>query len=83
MEMIRHEGGNEIIAVIIALAHVEGEIDVRCGAGVLQQMRAQFLIQKRVCPALVYQQRADPGAILDQGDCIMLSPRFAVVAEIS
>src|SRR3954454_13660273 len=47
-QMIVHEGGNEVIAVIVASLGAQGEGNVRLLAGRLQQLRAQLLGEKRI-----------------------------------
>src|SRR4029077_13837556 len=81
--VIGHEGGNEVLAVVIAALATQIQRDTGLCTGPLQQFRAKLLLQERICIADIYQEIRKSGAVLDQRDGIMLAPRFLLVAEIT
>ncbi len=54
-EMVGHERGNKIIAVIIPFAQVDRQVDAGRLAGVFQKLRPQFFVEKRIRTALIDQ----------------------------
>src|SRR5258707_1300621 len=47
-QMVFHEGGDEVVAVVVAGLAAQGERNFSLLAGGLQQLRAQLLFQKRI-----------------------------------
>ena len=54
-QMIGHEGGDEVVAVVVTFLAAQGEGNVRLLAGALQQFRAKLLGEKRIGVAIVHQ----------------------------
>src|SRR3954447_596908 len=82
-KMILHEGGNEVVAMIVTrlAAQLERDICLRtCG---FQQVRAKLLIQERIGVTNVDQEIRKSRPILNQRDSIMLAPCLLVAAEIA
>src|SRR6476620_273099 len=82
-QVIGHEGGNEVVAVVITLLETEGERDTCLRTCTFQQFRAKLFHQERIGITTVYQKIEKSGAVLDQRDCIMLSPCCPTVTEIT
>src|ERR1700742_2010384 len=82
-QMIAHEGGDEIVAVIVTFLPAQGEGDAGLLAGRLQQIWPELLLHKLIGIAVVDQKFAKFRAVLDQGDRIVLAPASLVVAEIA
>ena len=55
-QMIAHEGGDEVIAVVVTGLAAQVERDIRLLASALQQFRAKLFGQERVGVAVVDQQ---------------------------
>src|SRR3984885_8795164 len=81
--MIAHEGGDKIITVVVTTLPTQRERNAGLVASVLQQLGTKLFGQKLIGVAIVDQEFAKPGAVLDQGDGIMLAPTRLVVAEIA
>ena len=79
--MIAHERRDEIIAVVVATLAAQCNGNVRFLTGALQQFRAKLLGEELVGVAIIDQKFGKPGAILDQGDSVMLAPGLLVAAE--
>src|SRR4030081_3406443 len=77
-QMVVHEGGDEVIAVIVTALAAQGERNVRFLAGSLQQLRAKLFGQERIGVAIVHQQIGKSGSVLDQRDRIMPAPGLLV-----
>ncbi len=69
--------------MIVARLHPQGEGDPGGVAGLLQQLRAQLLVQKAVCRALIDEDLGQPGARLDERAGVVGGPGAAVGAEIA
>src|SRR5436190_5433517 len=82
-QVIRHEGGNEVVAVVVAFLHPQGERDGRLGAGTFQQFRTELFLQKWVGVSDIDQEFGKSGAVLDQRNRVMLAPRLLVASEIA
>src|ERR1700738_3688167 len=81
--MIGHEGGNEVVAMVIAGLATESERDACLRACTLQQFRAKLFRQERISIAYIDQKIGKPGAVLDQKNRIMLTPGIYVVAQVA
>src|ERR1700687_3009125 len=82
-QMILHEGGNEVVAVVVAAVETKDEGDFRLRTCLLEQFQAKLLHQERVGIAAIDEKIGKPGAVLDQRDGVMLAPRFPAIAEIT
>src|ERR1700737_1701930 len=82
-KVIGHEGGNEIVAVVVALLETEGQVNSCLRTCTFQQFRAKLFRQERIGIAAVDQKIGKSGAVLDQSNRIMLAPCFSIVAEIA
>src|SRR5262245_12893932 len=81
--MIAHERRDEIVAVVVAILLTQGEGNVRFLTSALQQFRSKLLGEELVGGAIVDQKFGESGAVLDQGDGVMLSPGLRVAAEVA
>src|SRR5580698_3082466 len=82
-QMVGHEGGNKVVAVVVAALQAEIERDTSLCACSFQQFRAKLLCQERVGIADVDEKVWKSRSVLDQRHRIMLAPRRFVVAEIA
>src|SRR3546814_5940209 len=73
IQMVFHEGRDEIIAVVVSGAQAKLELDASALAGALKKLGAQLFFKKTVGFALVDQERRHPSAVLNQSDRIMRS----------
>src|ERR1700742_3350314 len=80
--MVGHEGGDEIIAVVVTALPAQGEGNTGLITSGLEQFGLKLLAQKRIGVAIVDQELRESGAVLDQGDSVMLAPGSLVLAEI-
>src|SRR3546814_13022115 len=74
IQMVFHEGRDEIIAVVVSGAQAKLELDASALAGALKKLGAQLFFKKTVGFALVDQERRHPSAVLNQSDRIMSAP---------
>src|SRR5690606_6946750 len=63
-QMIFHEGGDEIIGMVVAFLHAQGEGDVRALARLCETPGPQPVLEKSVGAALIDEKLAKPGAVL-------------------
>src|SRR5689334_342202 len=82
-QMIVHEAGDEVVAVVVAGLAPQGEGYPRFLARGLQQLGPQLLGEERVGVAIVDQKFRESGAVLDQRDGVVLAPGVLVLAEIA
>jgi hypothetical protein len=82
-KMILHEGGNEVVAMIVPTLAAQLERDICLRTFSFQQVRAKLLIQERIGITNVDQEIRKPRPILNQRDSIMLAPCLLVAAEIA
>src|SRR5688500_14708899 len=80
--MVLDEGRDEIIAVVVAELHAEGEVDAGGAASVGEQLRAKLALEEIIGAALVDEDLRYPRAVLDQGDRVVGAPGRAIGAEI-
>src|SRR3546814_12350320 len=83
IQMVFHEGRDEIIAVVVSGAQAKLELDASALAGSLKKLGAQLFFKKTVGFALVDQERRHPSAVLNQSDRIMSAPGSLIRAWIS
>src|SRR3546814_11141973 len=81
IQMVFHEGRDEIIAVVVSGAQAKLELDASALAGALKKLGAQLFFKKTVGFALVDQERRHPSAVLNQSDRIMRSEERRVGKE--
>ena len=81
-DVVADEGRHEVVRVVVARLHAQGQRHVLGLAGFGEQLRAQLVLQELVGVALVDQDVARPAAARHQGAGIMLCPRFLIGAEI-
>src|SRR3981081_3142130 len=62
-QVIGHEGGNEVVAVVVTLLATEGERDSRVRTCTFQQFRAKLFPQKRIGIADIDQKIGKSGAV--------------------
>src|SRR5690606_8067912 len=75
-DVLADEGGDEIIAVVVVRLHAEAHVLAVAFAGVDEQFRVEFALEKLVGAALVDKDRtARPCPGLDQGGCVVGGPR--------
>src|SRR3954470_9983509 len=82
-QMLLHEGGYEEVAVVVALLHPQSQRYAGFFASAGKQPGPQLAFQERVGRALVDEDFAQGGAVLDQGDGVVGAPGGAVGAEIA
>ena len=70
-QVVGHEGGDEVVAVVVAGLEPQRQRLARGGAGGLQPLGAELGGQEGVGLALVDQEVRRPRAVLDQGDRIV------------
>src|SRR5207237_5507035 len=81
-QMIFHECGYEIIAVVVAGLTAEQQWNLRLRAGALQKLGAKLLGQELIGVADIDQQIREPSTVLDERDGIVSAPSRTVIAEI-
>src|SRR6476646_5945793 len=81
-QMIGHEGRDEVITVIVAGLHPQGQRNARIGASPFEQLGPKFFLDERVVGANVDQQTVDPRPIRDQRAGIVPAPGALVVPEL-
>src|SRR3546814_5505544 len=81
IQMVFHEGRDEIIAVVVSGAQAKLELDASALAGALKKLGAQLFFKKTVGFALVDQERRHPSAVLNQSDRIMSAPGSLIRAR--
>src|SRR5262245_12928370 len=79
--MIAHERRDEIVAVVVAALAAQGEGNLRLLTGGLQQFRSKLLGEELVGVAIIDQKLGKSGAVLDQGDGVILPPGLLFAAE--
>src|SRR3546814_17026868 len=72
IQMVFHEGRDEIIAVVVSGAQAKLELDASALAGALKKLGAQLFFKKPVGLALVDQERGTQSAVPNKTDQIML-----------
>jgi len=82
-QMVFHEGGYEIIAVVVAGPAAKCQRDRSQCAGAFQQLGAELLGEKLVGISDIHQKVGEPCAILDQRNRVVASPCRLVVAKVS
>src|SRR4051812_23370445 len=82
-QMILDEGGDEIIAVVVALLHPQRQRDPGLPAGRVEQLGSQLAFEEAVASSLINEDLRNAGVILDERDGIRLAPRRAVWSEIA
>src|SRR5689334_2849983 len=82
-QMIGHEGGDEIIAVVVAALTPEREANAGLLACCVQEFGLELLGQELIGIAIVDQKLGKLGAVLDQRDGVVVAPGLLVVAEIA
>src|SRR4051812_13413137 len=82
-QMVLHEGRDEIVRVVVALLHPEGERDAGVAAGGFEQFRSQLSFEEAVGSALIDEDFRKAGAILDERDGVRRAPGAAVGAEVA
>src|SRR3546814_7691562 len=82
-ELRLHEGGDEIIAVIVTFVQAQCQPDPRRVAGVAQPVRLKLSVEELVGRALIHQKLRHPRPVLDQRDGIVPAPRGLVLTEIA
>ena len=70
-QVVGHEGGDEVVAVVVAGLEPQRQRLARDGADGLQPLGAELGGQEGVGLALVDQEVRRPRAVLDQGDRIV------------
>src|SRR5262245_53710147 len=83
VQMVAHESGDEIVAVVVAGLTAQRQRDVRSRTGSLQQLRAQLLGQELVGIAIIDQEARIFGAVFDQRHGVVRAPGVLVAAEIA
>lgn len=81
-EMVVHEAADEVVGVVVALLHPQGQRDAGLAAGLPQQVQLELAFQEGVGRALVHQDLRQAGAVLDQGRGVVAAPGGTVGAEI-
>jgi len=81
-EVFADEGGDEVIAVVVALLPAQGQRKVAGGANPFERCRVQLLGQKLIGGALIDQQGNGLRSRLDQAGGIVIGPCLAMVAQI-
>ena len=82
-DMVGHEAGDEIVAVIVSRSQVQRQRDIRLAARRFEQFGLQLFFQELVCRALIHQKPRGAGAILDQRACVVFAPRRTVIPQIA
>jgi hypothetical protein len=80
-KVISHEGGNEVVAVVIPALATQVERDIGLRACTLQQFRAKLLVQERIGVTDVDQEIRKSGPILNQGNGIVLAPSLLFLSR--
>ncbi|MND66693.1 hypothetical protein D3C80_580920 [compost metagenome] len=73
-QVVVHEGGDEIVRVVVTLVHAERQADIGALHGFLEQPWAQTIFQKAVRLALIDQKLREARAIRDECAGIVLAP---------
>ncbi len=82
-DMVRHESGDEIIAVVVARLAAKGEVYARVFAGLLEKLRPKLLVEERIVGPDVDEDVRHSCAVFDQRHGIVVSPQLLVVAKIA
>ncbi len=81
-DVVVHEGRDEEVGVVVALAHVQCEPESRPSDTPLQQPGAQAVIEEGIGRALIDQKFGESVAVRDQRGGVVAAPRGFVLAEI-
>ena len=81
-DVVLHEGGDKVVAVIVTRLHPEGRRIVLGLAGLLEQLVIQFL-HELILGTLIHQQGGGHGGGLHQRIGIMLCPSLRIVAKVT
>src|SRR5688572_6471035 len=81
-DVVADEGRHEVVRVVVARLHAQGQRHVLGLAGFGEQLRAQLRLQELIGVALVDQDVAGPAAARHQGAGIILGPHLVVGTEI-
>src|SRR5438270_1825515 len=81
VQMLSHERGDEIIAMVVTRLDAQSQSDPCIGTCALKQLRPQFLFDERVRIADIHEEISDTRAVFDQRNRVMLAPRGSVGAE--
>src|SRR5262249_41691228 len=83
MQMVAHEGRNEVIAVVISRLASQRQRDIGLAAGGLQQFRLELLLEEIIGLADVDQEAGKLRAVLDQRHRVVAAPIVLVRPEIA
>ena len=81
-QVVRHEGGDEVVAVVVALMQAQGE-GLAVAAHPLEAVRVELGGQKLVGHALIDEDRRAAPAVLHQRAGVVLAPHRPVGAEVA
>ena len=81
-DVLAHEAGHEVVAVVVTRLAAQGQRVACLGAGGLQQLGAQLLGQKIIGIALVDQQGQALLGMGNQGHRVVRGPGAAVIAQV-
>jgi hypothetical protein len=81
--MVLHEGGDEIIAVIVTGLHPQRQVNTGGAACLRQQVGAQLLFEEVVSAALIDKQFRQARPILDKCDRIPGAPDTGIGTQIA
>src|SRR5262245_3586108 len=81
--MLRHEGGDEIVGMVVTLLQPQGQRHVALAAGRGEQLRLQLRRQELIAIALVDQDVARPAECRHQCRGIIVRPGRLIGAEIA
>ena len=82
-KVILHEGGDEIIAVVVTRLKPQHQRDAGHFAGRVEQSGTKLFGQELILLALIHQQFRQMRPVFDQRDRVMLAPACRIFAEIA
>ncbi len=82
-QMVVHEAGDEVIAVVVTGLSAQRQRDARFGASLLEQFGAQLRREELVGVADIHQQVRDLCAVVDQRHGVVLAPGLVILAEVA
>ncbi len=82
LQMIVHEGRDEVVGVVVALMHAQRQADIGALDRLLEFPRREARLEKTVGLTLVDQKLREAGAVFDQRAGVVFAPLGTIRAEI-
>src|SRR5262247_2697225 len=82
-QVVFHEGGDEVVAVVVAVLHAQRERGARLPAAVVEHLRVKLLRKKLVRGTLIDEDRARKRPLRDQDTGVVFCPGLLVRPQVA